>query len=77
MANPLFKQLGGSRAADPMGNFLQQFPEFMRQMKGKDPNKMISELVSSGKINQDQLNQVQQRARQMSGMFEQFKGMLR
>lgn len=72
MSNPLFGMLGGS--AQP-NNPIMQFPKFMQQMRGKDPNAMINELVASGKINQQQLNQVQQQAQQMSGMFDQFKGM--
>ncbi len=72
MGNPLFQALGGGA---PQNNPLMQFPKFMQQMRGKDPNAMINELVASGKINQQQLNQVQQQAQQMSSMFEQFKGM--
>lgn len=72
MANPLFQMLGGG--AQP-NNPIMQFPKFMQQMRGKDPNAMINELISSGKINQQQLNQVQQQAQQISGMFDQFKGM--
>lgn len=72
MANPLFQALGGGMPSNPM---MQQFPKFMQMMRGKDPNAIINRLVSSGQINQAQLNQVQQQAQQMSGMFEQFRGM--
>lgn len=78
MANPFFKAMGGNQAAsNPMMNMAQQFRQFMQQMQGRDPNQMLSELISSGKVSQEQLNQAQQQARQMSGMFEQFKGMFR
>ena len=73
MANPLFKALGGAQKRQ--GGFIQQFPEFMRQMKGKNPNDIISQLISSGKISQNQLDAVQQQARQISSLFEPFKGM--
>lgn len=69
MPNPLFN---GNQ--NPM---MQQFPRFMQMMRGKDPNAMINELVASGKVNQQQLNQVQQQAQQMSGMFDQFRGMFK
>jgi len=36
---------------------------------------MIQEMVSSGRITQDQLNQVQKQAQQMSGVFEGMRGM--
>lgn len=78
MDNPFFKAMGGNQAAsNPMMNMAQQFRQFMQQMQGRDPNQMLSELISSGKVSQEQLNQAQQQARQMSGMFEQFKGMFR
>ena len=49
--------------------------EFMQQMKGKDPNAVLNDLISSGKISQDQLNVVQQYANQKMGLFNQFKSM--
>lgn len=51
-------------------NMMQQFQQFMNQMRGKDPNAMIQEMVSSGRITQAQLDQAQKQAREMSGMFE-------
>ena len=42
---------------------------------GQRPNAMIQEMVSSGRISQDQLNQVQNQAQQMQGMFEGMRGM--
>lgn len=68
--NPFFGVMGGGRP-----NMMQQFQQFMNQMKGTDPNAMIQEMVSSGRISQDQLNQVQKQARQMQGMFEGMRGM--
>lgn len=51
------------------------FVQFMNQMKGQDPNQLINNLVSSGKITQQQLNQVQQQAKQLEGQFDQFRKM--
>lgn len=56
-------------------NMLSQFQQFMNQMKGKDPNAMLNELVSSGRVNQQQLNQAQNMANQMSGQFDSLKSM--
>lgn len=69
--NPFFQAMGGNRQP----NMMQQFQQFMNQMKGKDTNAMIQEMVSSGRISQDQLNQVQKQAQQMSGVFEGMRGM--
>lgn len=72
MPNPIFQVLGGGNS---QSNMMQQFQQFMNQMKGKDPNAMINELVSSGKLTQSQLDAAQKQAQQMQGMFEGMRGM--
>ena len=52
-----------------------QFPQFMQQMRGQDPQQLLNQLVQSGRVNQQQLNQAQQMAQQMQGQFEPFRGM--
>lgn len=69
--NPFFGVMGGGRQP----NMMQQFHSFMQQMRGKDPNAMIQEMVQSGRISQEQLNQVQQQAQQMSGVFDGMRSM--
>lgn len=69
MSNPLFNALGGGN--NPM-NMIQQFQKFMEEMKGKNPTEEINKLLQSGKVNQNQLNQAQQMAQQMQGMFKGF-----
>ena len=69
--NPFFQAMGGNRQP----NMMQQFQSFMQQMRGKDPNAMIQELVSSGQVSQQQLDQAQKQAQQMQGMFEGMRGM--
>lgn len=51
------------------------FVQFMNSMKGKNPNEILNNLVNSGKVNQQQLNIAQQRAKQMSSFFDGFKSM--
>ena len=65
MSNPLYQLLGGNQ----QNNMLGQFQRFMNEMKGKDPNVEINRLLQSGQISQEQLNQAQQMAHQMMGMF--------
>ena len=72
MPNPIFQALGGG---DRRPNMMQQFQSFMQQMKGKDPNAMIQEMVSSGRISQQQLDAAQKQAQQIQGMFEGMRGM--
>ncbi len=69
--NPFFQAMGGNRQS----NMMQQFQQFMNQMRGKDPNAMIQELVSSGRVSQQQLDQAQKQAQQMQGMFDGMRGM--
>lgn len=70
MSSPVFGAMGGRQAQG--GNMLQQFQQFMQQMKGKNPNEEINKLLQSGKVNQQQLNVAQQQAQQMQGMFKGF-----
>ena len=72
MPNPIFQVLGGGNS---QSNMMQQFQQFMNQMKGKDPNAMINELVSSGTLTQSHLDAAQKQAQQMRGMFEGMRGM--
>lgn len=66
MANPFYQ---------PNNTAFMPFIQFMNAMKGKDPNKILNEMVSSGKVNQQQLNVAQQKAKQVGGMFESLRGM--
>ena len=70
MPNDLFNQMKGQNGGDPL---MQNFSNFMNQMKGQNPRSIINQMVQSGQISQQQLNAVQQRAQQMSGIFGQFK----
>lgn len=76
MSNPLFNALGGAQGQQggPM-NMMQAFQQFMQQNQGKNPNEMIQQMLSSGKLNQQQLNQAQQMAKQMEGPLSGLKSM--
>lgn len=76
MANPFFSAMGGANGPQggPM-NMMQAFQQFMQQNQGKNPNEMIQQMLSSGKLNQNQLNQAQQMAKQMEGPLNGLKGM--
>lgn len=57
-----------------MFNPLQnQFNQFMQQMRGQDPNAIINQLLSSGKVNQQQINQAHQKAKEFETQFEHMK----
>lgn len=71
MSNPIYQAMNGNRQP----NMMQQFRRFMEQMKGQDPNQIIQQMVSSGKLSQAQLDQAQRQAQQMQGMFDSMRGM--
>ena len=49
MANPFYNAPNGNMGAP-------DFIKFMQEMKGKDPNQIINNMISSGQISQQQLN---------------------
>ena len=69
--NPFYQAMGGN--AQP--NMMQRFQQFVSQMQGKDPKAMLNDLVASGRVSQQQLDQAQKQAQQMQGMFEGMRGM--
>lgn len=72
MANPLFQALGGGQMPAPMGQFqhmMQQFQQFKANFQG-DPQQEVQKLLQSGKITQQQLDQIQQMAKQFQTMLK-------
>lgn len=51
------------------------FIQFMNQHKGQDPNQILNQALSSGRYNQQQLNQAQQIAKQIEGQLNGFRSM--
>lgn len=73
MSNPLFNAFGGgmSQGNGPM-QMMQQFMQFKQNFKG-DPRAEVEKMLQSGKISQQQLNQVQQMAGQFQHMLKGMK----
>ena len=73
MSNPLFNALGGGM---PQGNgpmqMMQQFMQFKQNFKG-DPKAEVEKMLQSGKISQQQLNQVQQMAGQFQNLLKNMR----
>lgn len=70
MGNPLFNMLGGGMPQNPMAKMIQDYKKFREDMQGKNPQEEVNKLLQSGKVNQNQLNQIQQMAQQMSRFFK-------
>ena len=75
MPDPLFNALGGGRAPQmpgQMGQFqrmMQQFQQFKANFNG-DPKAEVEKMMQSGKLTQQQLNQLQAVARQFQGLLQ-------
>lgn len=72
MANPLFNALGGAQMPGTVGQFqnmVQQFRQFQQTFQG-DPKAEVEKLLQSGRLNQQQLNQLQQMAKQFQSLMQ-------
>lgn len=73
MANPLFNALSGGKASsmpgpmDQFGQMMQQFQQFKANFQG-DPKQEVQKLLQSGRMSQDQLNQLQAMALALAAM---------
>ena len=60
--NPLYQQMNGA-------NIFQQFNQFRQSFKG-DPQKVIQQMLNSGKVSQEQYNRAVQMANQFAKMMK-------
>ena len=66
MSNPLFSMMQNQA---PMNNgIMQRFQQFRQMFRG-DPKQEVQQMLSSGRITQDQYNQAVQTAQQMARMM--------
>lgn len=73
MSNPLFNALGGGMSQrNGLMQIIQQFMQFKQNFKG-DPKAEVEKMLQSGRISQQQLNQVQQMAGQFQHMLKGMK----
>ena len=49
--------------------FMNRFNQFRQSMQGQNPDKMIQDMMTSGKINQSQYEQARQMASQIQRMM--------
>lgn len=70
MSNPIYNALGGN-----LGGGMPQFVRFMQTFRGQNPTAIINDMLNTGKISPEQLQQAKQQASGMMQGFEQFKNM--
>lgn len=69
MANPLFNALGGAPLNNNLLNMVNQFNQFRNSFNG-DPKQTVMQMVNSGRISQNQLNQLQQAASEFQKLLK-------
>lgn len=69
--NNLFKQFGNQSMPTPfnMQNFISQFNQFRQNFRG-DPRRQVQQLLNSGRMSQEQFNQLKQMADQIQRSFK-------
>lgn len=67
MPNSLFQQLSAA-PQNPMTQMISEFQKFKRSFSG-DPQQEVQRLLNSGRMSQQQYNQLAQMAQQMSRMM--------
>ena len=65
MLNPMLSQLSSNNPVQ----MLQRFSEFKRSMQGKDPQAMVNELLQSGKMTQEQFEQLKSQAQNFMSLL--------
>ena len=71
MANQLFNVLGGNKVPGPFGNMqdmMQRLNQFRQSFTG-DAKQQVQQLLNSGKMSQNQYNQLSQLATQIQNML--------
>lgn len=73
MGNPLFNALGGNISGMSGSPFkiVEDFINFANGFKG-NPQEEVQKLLQSGKMSQEQLNQLQGMASQFQGLLSKF-----
>ena len=71
MSNPLIGMIARQAVGNmPQTQMIQQFMQFRKGWTPESAQQQINQLIQSGKINQQQLEQAKAMARQMQGLFK-------
>lgn len=71
--NPILEQLNRTQTTVSRNNpieMLKQFNEFKRSMQGKDPQKIVMDLLNSGRMSQQQFELLKQQAQQLQDFLK-------
>ena len=71
--NTILEQLNRTKTTVSRNNpieMLKQFNEFKRNMQGKDPQKIVMDLLSSGRMSQQQFELLKKQAQQLQNFLK-------
>lgn len=66
--NQLYNTLGGGMPQNPMGMIMDRFNQFRQSFSG-NPKETVQQLLNSGRMTQEQYNQLSQMATQFQRMM--------
>lgn len=73
----VFQQLANGMASSPMNNpvggmsqMMQAFRQFKQAMQGKDPEKMVMQMLSNGQMTREQLKELQTMAAGLQSLLK-------
>ena len=69
MSNPLYSSLMDSMLPNNQAQMIQQFQQFKSTLQG-NPKDIVMNMLQSGRISQQQLNQAQQMANQLRNILK-------
>lgn len=69
MSSPIFDAMGRNIPNNNVLNMIQQFNNFKRNFNG-DPKMQVQQLLQSGKMSQQQFNQLAQMANQFQSLMK-------
>lgn len=61
MTNPILQAMGKSAMPNSPMNVVQQFMQFKQQMQGKDPQKIVEQMLADGRMSQQHFGQLNDR----------------
>ena len=70
MSNSIYNDLKPKNNSQNNDDAETRFNTFMQCLKGQNPNQILNNLVSSGKVSQQQLNQAYKQAENYKNQFE-------
>lgn len=74
MNNPILQALSAQKQIPTQGSnpmqMIRQFAEFKKMMNGKNPQAIVRELLSSGKMSQQQFEALKSQAQELSNILK-------